>query len=94
MFSRRVIESIPIESSRGFTYGIELTVKCHRLRWPMAEVPVVWRERTTGTSRFRLFRWLTPYLRWFFYAFATSWLRRRRVKGVAPEAKTAWAHGG
>ncbi len=82
MFSRRVLESIPIESTQGFTYSIELTLKCHRLRWPMAELPARWQERERGVSRFSIVRWLAPYLRWYFYAFATTWGRRRRVRGV------------
>lgn len=76
LFSRRVLDSIPIESTRGFTYSIELLVKCHRLKWLVSEIPVVWYERTQGRSRFRVFRWLPAYLRWFSYAFATTYLRR------------------
>lgn len=81
MFSRRVIDTIPIESTRGFTFSLELTVKCQRLGWPIAEVPSQWIERTQGQSRFRVFRWLSAYLRWYAYAFATTWLRRRQVAG-------------
>jgi dolichol-phosphate mannosyltransferase len=76
LFSRRVIEQIPIESDRGFTYSIELLVKCHRLGWKIAEVPAQWFERKHGASRFRVFQWLPAYLRWYLYAFATTYLRR------------------
>ncbi len=76
LFSRRVIEHIPVESDRGFCYSIELLVKAHRLGWPVAEVPVRWFERKHGQSRFRVLKWLTAYLRWYAYAFATTWLRR------------------
>jgi dolichol-phosphate mannosyltransferase len=76
LFARRVIEQIVIESDRGFCYSIELVVKCHRLRWRIGEVPAQWRERTHGTSRFQVMKWLPAYLRWYFYAFATTYLRR------------------
>jgi len=76
MFSRRVIERIPVESDQGFCYSIELLVKAHRLGWYVAEVPVRWIERRHGMSRFRVLRWLPAYLRWYFYAFATTYLRR------------------
>ncbi len=76
LFSRRVLDTIRIESDRGFTYSIELLVKTHRLGWPIAEVPVIWKERTHGTSRFRVLRWLPAYLRWFGYGFATLFLGR------------------
>lgn len=79
LFSRRVIERIPIESTAGFCYSIELLAKCHRLRWPVGEVPALWYERTAGESRFRVMKWLPHYLRWYFYAFATTWLRARDV---------------
>jgi glycosyltransferase involved in cell wall biosynthesis len=76
LFARRVIERIPVESERGFCFSIELLVKCHRLGWPVAEVPARWFERRYGTSRFRVLQWAPDYLRWYFYAFATTLLRR------------------
>lgn len=76
MFSRRVLDRIPIESTEGFTYSIELLVKCHRLGWTVGEVPAQWFERTQGTSRFRVLQWLPSYLIWWRYAFATTWLGR------------------
>jgi dolichol-phosphate mannosyltransferase len=76
MFSRRVIDQIVVESDRGFCYSIELLVKCHRLGWKIGEVPARWFERKHGQSRFRVFRWLPAYLRWYGYAFATTFLRR------------------
>jgi dolichol-phosphate mannosyltransferase len=76
LFSRRVIDRIKIESDRGFCYSIELLVKVHRLRWPVGEVPAQWIERREGQSRFRVLSWLPAYLRWYFYGFATTFLRR------------------
>ena len=75
LFSRRVITIVAVESDRGFCYSIELLVKCHRLGWPVAEVPAQWFERTQGGSRFRVLSWLPAYLRWYGYAFATTFLR-------------------
>jgi dolichol-phosphate mannosyltransferase len=76
MFSRRVVERIPVESEAGFCYSIELLVKAHRLGWRIAEVPVRWFERRHGASRFQVIKWLPAYLRWYGYAFATTFLRR------------------
>ena len=76
LFSRRAIDEIVIESDRGFCYSIELLVKCHRLGWRIGEVPANWFERTSGSSRFQVLRWLPAYLRWYVYAFATTYLRR------------------
>jgi dolichol-phosphate mannosyltransferase len=76
LFSRRAIERIPVESREGFCYSIELLVKAHRLGWTIAEVPVTWIERADGRTRFQVLRWLPAYLRWYGYAFATTFLRR------------------
>lgn len=76
LFSRRVIEQIAVESTEGFCYSIELLVKAHRLGWRIGEVPARWFERKAGASRFRVLKWLPAYLRWYGYAFATTYLRR------------------
>lgn len=89
LFSRRVIDEIAIESDRGFCYSIELLVKCHRLGWRIGEVPARWFERAHGTSRFQVIKWLPTYLRWYAYAFATTYLMRspRTVRMNASSAQ-------
>jgi len=77
LFSRRAISQIEIESTRGFCYSIELLVKCHRLGWRIGEVPAQWFQRAHGSSRFQVIKWLPDYLRWYRYAFATTYLRRQ-----------------
>ena len=72
LFSQRVLQTIPIESTIGFTYSLELLAKCHRLGWKIGEVPVAWYERKRGTSRFRVLKWAPQYLTGFFYCFATA----------------------
>ena len=76
LFSHRVVSEIVVESDQGFCYSIELLVKAHRLGWRIGEVPALWYERKHGQSRFRVLKWLPAYLRWYFYAFATTYLRR------------------
>lgn len=55
LFSRRLLSTFVLQSTEGFTYSIELLVKCHRLGWKMAELPAAWYERTYGHSRFKVF---------------------------------------
>lgn len=74
MFSRRLLEKVEIESREGFTYAIELLVKCHRLGWEVGEVPARWLMRKAGKSRFNFKKWLPHYAKWFFYALATTYL--------------------
>lgn len=78
LFSRRLLDAVQIESEVGFTYSIELLVKCQRLGWKICEVPALWFERKKGGSRFRILKWLPAYLRWYFYAFSTTCFRQRR----------------
>ena len=88
LFSRRVIDRIVVESDQGFCYSIELLVKAHRLGWRIGEVPTQWFQRRHGESRFRVFRWLPAYLRWYAYAFATTWLRRPPDTVALKDART------
>ncbi len=76
LFSRRLIRTVRVESSEGWAFSIEMLVKCRRLGWKISEVPAQWFERATGKSRFRLWKWLPIYLRWYRYAFATAFLRK------------------
>lgn len=76
LFSRRLLEAVTIESTAGFAYSLELLVKCHRLGWKVAEHPAVWYERAGKSSRFRVMRWAPGYLRWYRYAFETTYLRK------------------
>ncbi len=75
LYSRRVIQALPIESRGGFELGIELVVKAHLNGFKVTEVPTVWRDRTNGTSRFQLWKWLPLYLKWYFLAYR-NWVPR------------------
>ena len=77
LFSKKVLREIPVESSEGFAFSIELLVKAHRRRLRVDEIPALWIEREERKSRFRIFKWLPIYLRWYFYAFATTYLRKK-----------------
>ena len=65
-----------IESKVGFAYSLELLVKCKRLKLNIFEIPAQWEERSEGSSRFKIFKWLPQYLQWYFYGLGTTWLRK------------------
>jgi dolichol-phosphate mannosyltransferase len=69
MYDRSMLQSFVIESRGGFELNLELTVKAFLAGYRITEVPSVWRDRTAGQSRFRLWKWLPLYLRWYVYAF-------------------------
>ncbi len=67
-YRREILQSIPIESRGGFEYTLEVTAKAYASGARITEIPSTWRDRTEGTSRFRLWKWLPKYLRWYGYA--------------------------
>jgi glycosyltransferase involved in cell wall biosynthesis len=68
LYSRRLLDSTPIESSAGFELALELTVKATLAGRRVAEVPTTWRDRTAGESNFKLRKWLPYYLKWYVVA--------------------------
>lgn len=79
LFSRELINKITIESKVGFAYSLELLSKCNRLGMKISEVPADWEERSVGSSRFKLFKWLPQYLKWYIYGLATTWLKKKKI---------------
>ena len=77
LFSKKLLDKVEIESKVGFAYSLELLAKCNRLKLNIAEVPAQWEERSEGSSRFKLFKWLPEYLRWYIYGLATTWLGKK-----------------
>jgi dolichol-phosphate mannosyltransferase len=72
-YSRRVVEQIPIEGEASFALALELTLKAQWNGWKLAEVPTIWRDRTAGESRFKLWAWLPHYLKWYLRALKKAW---------------------
>jgi dolichol-phosphate mannosyltransferase len=70
-YSTDFVHNVGIDSRTGFTIGLELTAKAHRLRLPVAEIPTIWLDRTLGESRFDLAGFLPAYLRWYRFAFGS-----------------------
>jgi dolichol-phosphate mannosyltransferase len=78
MYRKSVLDGIAIESSGGFEIGMEIVVKAFLKGRKITEVPAIWRDRTAGTSRFKLRQWLPKYMRWYWFAVT----RRPRRKGT------------
>jgi len=76
LFSRKLLNTVTIESKVGFAYSLELLAKCNRLKFGIAEIPAQWEERSEGSSRFKVLNWLPEYLRWYIYGLVTTWLKR------------------
>lgn len=68
-YSRDFVRAVGVDSQKGFEMGIELVAKARRAGLDVDEVPTVWRDRTAGESRFRIFEWIPQYVRWYLFAF-------------------------
>ena len=79
LYDATMVRDVKVESVAGFELGLELTVKAFLNGYRIAEIPSTWRDRTAGTSRFRIMKWLPHYLKWYFYAF-----QPRRQKARPP----------
>lgn len=76
LYHTALLRSLALESSNGFEISLEITVKAWLSGWRIAELPSMWVDRTAGKSKFKLFRWLPRYLRWYFYAMLSGPRRR------------------
>jgi hypothetical protein len=69
MYDKKVLSNLKIESKKGFSIAMEITVKSFLAGYKITELPATWRDRTEGEAKFNLWGWLPEYLRWYFYAF-------------------------
>jgi glycosyltransferase involved in cell wall biosynthesis len=79
LYRASMLREIDIVPDGGFDLALEITVKAWRAGYRIAEIPAIWWDRSEGQSRFRLWKWLPNYLKWYGLAF----LPRRRVKPSA-----------
>jgi dolichol-phosphate mannosyltransferase len=91
IYDRDMLKTFEIRSRHGFELNLEITVKAFLNRYRIAEIPCVWKDRTAGESRFRVWAWLPHYLKWYLYAFQP---RRRRATGRQPAISASATRGG
>ncbi len=58
IYDLAMVRSFTIESRGGFELNLELTVKAFLNGYRITEVPATWRDRSAGTSKFKLGKWL------------------------------------
>lgn len=65
-YSKDFINSVKIESTNGFTLGLEMIVKAKLNKRPIGEIPTIWIDRAHGESKFDLRKFLPSYCYWVF----------------------------
>src|SRR5208283_4375149 len=92
LYDAAMVRDVKVESVAGFELGLELTVKGYLHGYRITEIPSTWRDRSAGTSKFRVLHWLPHYLKWYFYAFqprrAAQRHRTRTSAAENPSART------
>ena len=87
-YSTDFVRQVGIDSRTGFSIGLELTAKAHRLRLPVAEIPTIWLDRTLGESRFDLAGFLPAYLRWYRFAYGRRLTQEKLTRKRGTSAKS------
>ena len=81
MYRGSFLAATTVESAAGFEIGIELIAKAYAGGYRIGELPTTWTDRVAGESRFRMWKWMPQYLRWYWYALARGrFLRRTRAR--------------
>lgn len=68
MFKKEILNEVTIESTGGFEFAEELLVKAYHKGYKLTEVPIIWRDRQYGKSKFKLLEWLPRYTYWYLWA--------------------------
>lgn len=67
MYNRIIFDKIKIESKGGWEFAMEILIKAHLLNFKITETPSTWKERQSGKSKFKLFKWLPKYVYWYWW---------------------------
>lgn len=65
MYSNSLLDRIDIESQGGWEFAMEILIKAHFMGFKITETPSVWKERSSGKSKFKLLKWLPRYIYWY-----------------------------
>ena len=74
LYRRSFLNATQIESTQGFEVTLELLLKAHLNKNKIIQVPIVWRDRTIGVSKFKFLKWLPAYLGWYMWGVKRYWL--------------------
>ena len=75
MYRAKTLRRLNLQGDGGFEISLEIVTKAWLAGQSISELPGTWTDRAVGTSKFRLWRWLPRYLRWYRLAMT------RRVRG-------------
>ena len=74
MFSSNLRDKIKFESTTGFTFALELTIKSYLLKFKIVEIPSTWIEIKNRKSNFKIYKWLPFYIYWLLYSMFKNYM--------------------
>mgnify|MGYP001399374064 CR=1 FL=1 len=75
MFSAGLKDKIKLNSTTGFTFALELTIKSYFANFKIVEIPSIWIEAKNRKSNFKVYKWLPYYIYWLAYAIIRNCLK-------------------
>lgn len=76
MYHNSLLKRINIESQGGWEFAMEILIKANFIGFKITETPSIWKERSSGKSKFKLFKWLPRYIYWYIWG-----ITQRLTKG-------------
>ena len=77
MFSKNLKDKIKFESTKGFTFALELTAKSYLLNFKIIEIPSIWIEVKNRKSNFKVLKWIPYYIYWLSYSLIKNVLKKK-----------------
>ncbi|MBI2596934.1 glycosyltransferase [Candidatus Daviesbacteria bacterium] len=65
LYRNSLLDKIGIESQGGWEFAMEILIKAHFMGFKITETPSTWKERSSGKSKFKLYKWLPRYIYWY-----------------------------
>ena len=78
MFSASLKDKIKLDSTKGFTFALELTTKSYLSNFKIIEIPSIWIETKDRKSNFKIYKWLPYYIYWLLYSIIKNLYKRKK----------------
>ena len=76
MYRTGLLDKIGILRSDNYASGLEVLVKAYCLGYKVTEIPTVWKDRSFGSSHFRILKVAPEYIHWTLWAIFKTWRYR------------------
>ena len=70
-------KEIKLNSTTGFTFALELTVKSYLSNFKIVEIPSIWIEATNRKSNFKIIKWIPYYIYWLSYSILKNLISKK-----------------